>query len=251
MIAAPTEAVALPFPKTPSETITVLAHYHRAEIARMAGWRDRIDRTTNWAITVIAAMLSVSLSTPTAHHGVLLFCMLLVMLLLSIEARRYRFFDVYRTRVRQLERHYYAEVFAPGTAPRPGAPDPRTPDPGWTRLLADDLRHPMFHISLREAFGRRLRRNYGWMFAILLLAWVLKITSARLQEVGGQAGGQAGGPASVAETTHGIPEILAGAGLGPLPGWLVLAGVAAFYAWLLAAGLRAGRRDPDDGSVHV
>lgn len=242
MIAAPTEAAALPFPKTPSETITVLAHYHRAEIARMAGWRDRIDRTTNWAITVIAAMLSVSLSTPTAHHGVLLFAMLLVMLLLGIEARRYRFFDVYRTRVRQLERHYYAEVFAPNDTS-----DPSTPGPGWTRLLADDLRHPMFHISLREAFGRRLRRNYGWMFAILLLAWVLKITSARLQDVGGQAGG----PAGVAETTHGIPEILAGAGLGPLPGWLVLAGVAAFYAWLLTAGLRAGRRDPDDGSVHV
>ncbi|MGX7706190.1 DUF2270 domain-containing protein [Methylobacterium sp. Gmos1] len=233
MIAAPTEGTALPFPKTPSETITVLAHYHRAEIARMAGWRDRIDRTTNWAITVIAAMLSVSLSTPTAHHGVLLFAMLLVMLLLGIEARRYRFFAVYRTRVRQLERHYYAEVFAPGPAP----------DPGWTRLLAEDLRHPMFHVSLREAFGRRLRRNYGWMFAILLLAWVLKITSARLQE--------SGPPAGVAETAHGIPEILAGAGLGPLPGWLVMAGVAVFYAWLLAAGLRAGRRDPDDGSVHV
>ena len=233
MIAATPEAAALPFPKTPSETITVLAHYHRAEIARMAGWRDRIDRTTNWAITVIAAMLSVSLSTPTAHHGVLLFAMLLVMLLLGIEARRYRFFDVYRTRVRQLERHYYAEVFAAGTVT----------DPGWTQLLAEDLRHPVFHISLREAFGRRLRRNYGWMFAILLLAWVLKITSARLQETGPQAG--------VAETTHGLPEILAGAGLGPLPGWLVLAGVAAFYAWLLVAGLRAGRRDPDDGSVHV
>lgn len=233
MIAATPEAAALPFPKTPSETITVLAHYHRAEIARMAGWRDRIDRTTNWAITVIAAMLSVSLSTPTAHHGVLLFAMLLVMLLLGIEARRYRFFDVYRTRVRQLERHYYAEVFAPGSVV----------DPGWTRQLAEDLRHPVFHIGLREAFGRRLRRNYGWMFAILLLAWVLKITSARLQETGTQAG--------VAETVHGIPEILAGAGLGPLPGWLVLAGVAGFYVWLLAAGLRAGRRDPDDGSVHV
>lgn len=233
MIAATPEAAALPFPKTPSETITVLAHYHRAEIARMAGWRDRIDRTTNWAITVIAAMLSVSLSTPTAHHGVLLFAMLLVMLLLGIEARRYRFFDVYRTRVRQLERHYYAEVFAPGSVV----------DPGWTRQLAEDLRHPVFHIGLREAFGRRLRRNYGWMFAILLLAWVLKITSARLQETGPQAG--------VAETVHGIPEILAGAGLGPLPGWLVLAGVAGFYVWLLAAGLWAGRRDPDDGSVHV
>src|SRR3978361_829626 len=88
-----------PIPTTRGEYITILAHYHRAEIARMAGWRDRIDRTTNWAITVIAAMLSVSLSTPTAHHGVLLFAMLLVLLLLRIEARRYRFFDFYRARV--------------------------------------------------------------------------------------------------------------------------------------------------------
>ena len=79
----------------------------------MAGWRDRIDRTTNWAITVVAAMLSLSLSTPTAHHGVLLFAMVLVLLLLVIEARRYRFFDVYRNRVRRLERNYFAQIFAP------------------------------------------------------------------------------------------------------------------------------------------
>src|SRR3712207_4643066 len=105
------------FPSTSTEFITVMAHYHRAEIARMAGWRDRIDRTTNWAITVVAAMLSVSLSTPTAHHGVLLFAMVLVLLLLVIEARRYRFFDVYRSRVRRLERHYYAELLAPSEQP--------------------------------------------------------------------------------------------------------------------------------------
>jgi uncharacterized membrane protein len=41
-------------------------------------------------------MLSVSLSTPTAHHGVVIFAMLLVLLMLGIESRRYRFFDVYR-----------------------------------------------------------------------------------------------------------------------------------------------------------
>src|SRR5215203_7135690 len=100
-------------PTTATEHINVLAHYHRAEVARMAGWRDRIDRTTNWAITVVGAMLSVSLSTPTAHHGVVLFAMLLVLLLLVIESRRYRFFDVYRARVRRLERSYYAHVFSP------------------------------------------------------------------------------------------------------------------------------------------
>ncbi|MBY0299868.1 MAG: DUF2270 domain-containing protein [Methylobacterium sp.] len=219
----------VPYPRTPAEIITVLAHYHRAEIARMAGWRDRIDRTTNWAITVIAAMLSVSLSTPTAHHGVLLFAMLLVLLLLGIEARRYRFFDVYRHRVRRLERCYYAQVFAP----RPDQPG------NWGAALGADLRHPEFHISLADAFARRLRRNYGWMFVILALAWVLKITSARLQEAGR------------GEMVHSAGEVVGNAALGPLPGWLVLGAVALFYGWLLAVGLSAGRRDGEDGQVHV
>ena len=139
-----------PFPATSAEFINTLAHFHRAEMGRMAGWRDRIDRTTNWAITVVAGMLSVSLSTPTAHHGVLLFAMVLVQLLLSIEARRYRFFDVYRTRVRQLERNYFAQVFAPEAAL----------DQDWARVLGQDLRRPRFSISLRAAMSRRLRRNY-------------------------------------------------------------------------------------------
>ena len=102
-----------PLPATPPETITALVHYYRGEIGRMAGWRDRIDRTSNWAITVVAALLSVSLSTPTSHHGVLLFAMLLISLLLFIEARRYRFFDVYRARVRQMERGYFAQILCP------------------------------------------------------------------------------------------------------------------------------------------
>ncbi|GEP05211.1 DUF2270 domain-containing protein [Methylobacterium oxalidis] len=222
----------VPQPRGSGEIITVLAHYHRGEIGRMAGWRDRIDRTTNWSITVIAAMLSVSLSTPTAHHGVLLFAMLLVLLLLAIEARRYRFFDVYRARVRRLERHYYAQVFAP----LPGG------EADWSRDLGESLRRPVFRISLADALARRLRRNYGWMFLILLLAWTLKITSPRLQP---------GSPAGEADVA--LDGVLAHAALGPMPGWLVIGLVAAFYAGLLTIVLRSIRRERerDDGPVHV
>nr|WP_256515194.1 DUF2270 domain-containing protein [Alsobacter ponti] len=212
--------------------MTVLAHYHRAEIARMAGWRDRIDRTTNWAITVVAAMLSVSLSTPTAHHGVLLFAMLLVMLLLTIEARRYRFFDVYRARVRRLERHYYAQWLAP-------RPDP---DPDWSHALGEDLRRPCFLISKRQAFSRRLRRNYGWLFLILLLAWILKITSSKLQPGAGQA-----------EFVQSTRDVLENAALGPFAGWTVISAVCLFYAALLVAALWRYRTQGElaYGDVHV
>ena len=221
-----------PLPSTSGELITVVAHFHRAEIARMAGWRSRIDLTTNWAITVVAGMLSVSLSTPTAHHGVLLFAMVLVFLLLSIEARRYRFFDVYRTRVRRLERHYYAQVFNP----RPHGEE------DWAKLLGDDLREPRFLVSLRTAMSRRLRRNYFWMFLVLLAAWVLKISSSWLLR-----------DANSVNPTTPVLGVIENLALGPIPGWVVLILVSAFYLWLGYATFRRSKKSGEmaHGDVHV
>ena len=156
------------FPTNSVEFVNALSHYYRAEMARMMSWRDRLDRTTNWAITGVGAMLSVSLSSPQSHHGVLLFAMVLVFLLLQIESRRYRFFDVYRSRVRLIERNYYARIFAPRELIDPAH---------WMNKLGDDLRLPRFSLSHNEAMARRLRRNYIWLFLIMLLAWVLKIST--------------------------------------------------------------------------
>lgn len=197
----------------------------------MAGWRDRLDRTTNWAITVVAAMLSLSLSTASAHHGVLIFAMLLILLLLWIEARRYRFFDVYRMRVRQLERHYFAQLFSPRE-------DHAT---NWLQIVGESLRTPKFLVSTRTAFARRLRRNYSYLFFIPLVAWVLKISTPGLKEdaLGGLVGS--------------VDEAVRNATLGLLPGWLVCAGIAAFYVALLVAALVWGKPDTDvaEGRVHV
>ncbi|TJV31415.1 MAG: DUF2270 domain-containing protein, partial [Mesorhizobium sp.] len=45
------EALAAPAPVgrtlSPGELVTTMAHFHRAEILRMTGWRDRLDRTSN------------------------------------------------------------------------------------------------------------------------------------------------------------------------------------------------------------
>ncbi len=220
------------FPKTSSEYVTLVAHYYRAEMGRMSGWRDRIDRTTNWAITVAGAMLSVSLSTPTSHHGVLLFAMVLVLLLLVIESRRYRFFDVYRARVRRLERQYFARVFS-------GTGEGETE---WLRALSDDLKKPVFLMQYGLAFSRRLRRNYIWMFLILLVAWLLKISSPKLMP--------ADEPGRFARS---LSEWTDSAAIGPLPGWMVLVAVASFYCWIAYAALRryAGEGELAIGDVHV
>jgi uncharacterized membrane protein len=217
---------------TSSEFITTMSHFHRAEIARMAGWRDRLDRTTNWALTVAAAMLSVSLSTPSSHHGVLIFAMLIILVLLWIEARRYRFFDVYRSRVRQFERHYFAQIFSP-------QPDFAS---NWLLILGETLRSPKFLITRRIAFARRLQRNYIHILLILLLAWILKISTPNLQD-----------ESSHREFTASVLEAVNNAALGPLPGYVVVGFVATFYAVLIAAAVAT--RDEEGelaiGDVHV
>jgi uncharacterized membrane protein len=178
-------------------------------------------------------MLSVSLSSPQSHHGVMLFAMLLVFLMLQIESRRYRFFHVYRSRVRLIERNYYARIFAPREIIDPAH---------WMSQLGDDLRLPRFSMSHGEAIARRLRRNYIWLFLILLLAWLLKTTTTVLQP--GQFEGA---------WVHSTGELFKNAAIGYIPGWIVLTMVLAFYGWLLYVILshRKSTGELAYGEVHV
>lgn len=221
---------AVPLPSTPQEFINLVAHYYRGEIARMAGWRDRVDRTTNWAITCVAGMLSISLSSPVHHHEILIFAMMIVLLLLIIESRRYRFFDVYRRRVRTIERYYYAPVFRLEEA-----------DAGvdWAKALSEDLRKPTFAISQIDAFSRRLRRNFLWLFAILFFAWALQIA----------------GWFSLDQNHKGSfpADLVNNASVGPIPGSAVIIAVLCFYGLLIVAALARTKPSGDlfSGDAHV
>jgi uncharacterized membrane protein len=219
------------FPSSSAELGTAIAHYYRGELGRMTSWRNRLDRTTNWAIAASAAMLSVSLSNAESHHGVLLFAMVLVFLLLTIESRRYRFFHCYRNRVRLIERNYFAQIFSPRADANPAQ---------WMSQLADDLRAPKFTISLLDAMSSRLRRNYAWLFGILLLAWGLKITSRHLQR-----------PESLAASRGDL--LFENASIGVVPGWCAVLVIAALYLGMIYLALRSRRGDGElgYGEVHV
>jgi uncharacterized membrane protein len=207
----------------------MLAHYYRGELSRMISWRDRLDRTTNWAIGALAAMLSISLASAEAHHSVLLFSMLLIHVLLVIEARRYRFFHVYRARVRLIEREYLAPLFAPLP---PGTLSGLAP-------LGEALRVPVFSLSLLQAMSRRLRRNYCWIFLVVLLAWLVKTMSF-----------VSGGHTRLVHTPH---EFLTNAAIAGIPGAAVVLGVGLLYAWLLFVTLRFALDEEElgPGQVHV
>jgi uncharacterized membrane protein len=147
------------------EFVTAMVHFFRAEIQRANVWRQRLDTTTNWAVVATGATLSIAFSQPSVHHGIIILNTLLVMWFLFIEARRYRYYELWSYRVRLMETDFYAAMLVP----------PFHPSPEWAESLAENLLAPSFPISMWEAFGRRLRRNYFWILLILYASWVAKI----------------------------------------------------------------------------
>jgi uncharacterized membrane protein len=163
--AAAVRTSAIPRKFSPAETNTALVHFYRGEVTRANTWRNRLDTTTNWAVLTAGATLSFAFSSPTNPHFVILINTLLVAFFLFMEARRYRYYEIWSSRVRVLETGYFARILSPD-APA---------DDAWARQLTEDLVEPHFTISEWEAVGRRLRRNYLWIFALLAAAWNLKV----------------------------------------------------------------------------
>jgi uncharacterized membrane protein len=148
-----------------SDFTTAMVHLFRAEISRANVWRQRLDTTTNWAVVITGAIITFAFSEPMGHHSVIILSTILITLFLFIEARRYRYYELWSSRVRLMETDFYAGMLVP----------PFHPAPDWAESLAENLLQPHFPISMWEAFGRRFRRNYLWIFIILGLAWFAKL----------------------------------------------------------------------------
>jgi uncharacterized membrane protein len=150
-----------------SETVTTLVHYYRAEVTRSLAWRERLDRTTNWAVGTTAAFLGFAFSHPEINHIIFLFSLAIVYTLLFVETRRYRFFDAYEYRVRILHQNFIHGVLTGRLS--------MDENSFWRTELAKDLRFPQYKIEFRYALGHRLRSSYIYLFSILLTGWLLKI----------------------------------------------------------------------------
>ncbi|MDG5819986.1 DUF2270 domain-containing protein [Natronococcus sp. A-GB7] len=150
----------------PETLLSALPHYYRGEVTQASSSQDRIDQTTNWAITVLAALLSVVFSSPEMPAYLLLVGILVLSTFLWYEVRRYRFYDMYRARVRFFQENVFANALKPV-----GVEHPR-----WREELSDDLRYPTFKVTSWEALSRRIRRIYALLFVVLGVAWVAKVT---------------------------------------------------------------------------
>jgi len=185
-----------------------IAHLYRGEVYRSTVWRTRLDNTTNWAVAALGLAMSASYSHPDSSALPLILIGILICVFLLFEARRYRYFNVWRARARWLETHFYAPMLRG---------DVREPNDEWEMVLARDYCEPRHHISLARALGRRLRRTYAWLLLIQALAYFGKIAIH---------------PTAV----ESLSQFVDRATIGPLPGWVVLSCGLIFHAsWIVFA----------------
>lgn len=204
----------------PSEFNSAMIHLFRAEVMRSNVWRQRLDTTTNWAVLTTGATMSFAFGEPNSHHSVVILNTLLVTLFLCIEARRYRYYELWSLRVRLLETDFFAAMLT----------EPASPSTAWSERLAASLRRPEFPISFAEAIGRRFRRNYLWLYLLLALAWVIKIGIF---------------PQEVAS----FDEFITRAEVGGISGWIVLAVGVVVNGIMLGIGLGTMHLDQATGEV--
>lgn len=204
-----------------SDFLAAMAQFYRATVSRATTWRDRLDRTVNWSVIVVASLLTWAFSTRENPHGLLLMGMIVVLVFMTIEARRYRRYDVWRFQSRVLEENLFANALEPAGAE----------DEAWRRRLASELRDPAYKVPLKEALARRLRRAYLALLTILLAAWVVRLSLS------------ADPPASMIDA----------ASIWRVPGPVVVAIVAASYGALVALALwpmdrqaKGEVREPDE-----
>ena len=184
---------------------SAMAHLYRGEIHRMKLWRERLDRTTNWAVIVMGAIITWAFSSEGNPHYIILIGMATVGVFLTIEARRYRAYDIWRSRVRTMQENAFAQALDPSTD---------VADATWRVKLSQDYRTPAIAITAEEAIAHRLRRVYLPLLTVLLLAWTIRISAFSLQAW----------PASAA--------------IGSIPGLLVSAIVGGAYLLLVVIAVR-------------
>lgn len=205
-----------------SDFLSLMGDLYRGEMSRATTWRSRLDRTSNWAVVLVASLLTFAFSG-NHPHAIILLGIIVVSVFLVFESRRYRMYDVWRSRVRMLEENVFANALEPTGAEHRE----------WRALLSEDLRYPKIKITLFEALGRRLRRIYLSLLTIMLAAWFARLAIA----------------------ADGAWAIVAEARLWLIPGELVTAGVLGYFLLLVAIALWPIEReakgeleyDPDKG----
>jgi len=193
---------------------SLVGQLYRGEVDREVNWRQRLDSTTNWAVTLIAAILAYAFANQDVAHTIILVGMAIGVVFLLIEARRFQRYDVWRSRVRSIQENFFANALDPtaGVERR-----------DWRRQLSEDYRNPSTKTSYRRAVVHRLRHVYLPLLGGLVIVWLFRLNGADW-------------------------PLVPAAAVSNVPGWVVVSVVIAGYAVLVTIAVWPGEGAPSETS---
>ncbi len=209
---------------------TLLAHFYRASMMHADVWRQRLDATTNWAVITTAAVITFAFGEAQAPHFVILMGLVFTAFFLLMESRRYQVYHVWEVRLRLLHRYVVAPALRGETVGETTRLETTGSDEGddiqgisadeGLAEIASHLGSTRPRISLLQAIGYRIRRNYGPLFTVVLLAWGLKLWASP-------------------EPVGSFDAFVARAAVGVVPGVWIMLGALGFFCLSVLAALAA------------
>lgn len=205
---------------TSSAYVSTMTHFYRGELGRIMEWRRRFDATANWAIIGTGSLFAFAVRNPDMLNETMLINLSILGFFAFLEARRYRFYDAFRARVRMLEVHFITPALIGG--------DRRPLEGTWRQNLVEDLITPSFKCSFAFALGRRFRHIYGALHLFVLVGW----------------------GALVSLDANSFADWVSRFGIGSLSGWLVVTLVLLYVASLAFVIVRSGALGAKSGEVR-
>lgn len=141
-----------------------IAHLYRAEVGRLTAYRVRMDTTTNWAVSTMAALVAFSLGSATMPHYFFAFILFLQLIFCAMEARRYSYYILVRHRCRLLERGLFMRILVRDL-----------PAAQWREPLRLSYTVDAEILPFWTSFVVRLNRNYMFMILVTFVGWTFKL----------------------------------------------------------------------------
>lgn len=144
--------------------LQVVAHFYRGEMNRMTVYRQRLDTTTQYTISLSSIMIIYYMSYNCSIYFPL-FILFLIMFFCFLETRRYQYFLISQKRIKLLEEGFFINTIFN---------DDNT-NIEWKHNFINNLKNTNYIFPFHKSFIIRYKRYYIWITDFILGCWLLKL----------------------------------------------------------------------------
>lgn len=143
--------------------LQVIAHFYRGEMNRMTVYRQRLDTTIQYTISLSSIMIVYFMSSNCSIYFPF-FILFLIQFFCSLETRRYQYFLISQNRIKILEEGFFINTILN-----------ENNNYNWKDNLINHLKNNNYIFPFYKSFIIRYKRYYIWITDFILGCWLFKL----------------------------------------------------------------------------